>query len=363
MGLFGRRKQTGSQGHPEPLIVSTSEFIERPVERVWDVVTSTLGATRAPYESLSFFPVPGTPADQVGAVWCCFSPLGGGLVSPGVTTEVVDRQEGSRIATRTWFSDGQRLRTIRLEGGPRGCRVYLATRFDPASGVLDGRVEAVYRQLHRDYYSFVTSLATAPGDPVIFEGRAIRASLEAEFHPSVMVSESVFINRPADQVWQFVHDPASTPLVDDTCEHGFTVPGTPSGQVGEQQCFLHRRGDARYATALEVVELQWGRRAVIVSLTGPFPWRTSTEIEPADGGCVLKLSSQVQVSAEEQASVEASLARLHLQLPQRRQGPHGSRARSSQAQLAARLAVIESLEGEWDCSVAERRRTPATHRP
>ena len=304
MGLVGRRRRMGAQTTSEPLIVATREFLEQPVERVWEVVATTLGAVRPPDESLSYFPVPGTPADRVGSLWCCFSPGQNGLV--GLVTEVVDRQEGSRVATRTWFADGEELRTIRLEGWPGGCRVHLATRIGHPS--LDPRQsELAARKRHREYFSFLTSMAAATDNSALVQARPIHPRLDTEFEPSFTFSESIFIDRPASHVWEFAYDPASTRLVDDTCEYGFIVPGTAPRQVGEQQCFVYHRDEKRYATAGEVLELDWGHRAISTSFTGQWPTRSTTVVEAKDGGCVLSVESQGQAPADEQTRGEASI--------------------------------------------------------
>ena len=135
------------------------------------------------------------------------------------------------------------------------------------------------------------------------------------------VTESVTVDlgRPADEVFAVMWDPAS-PLGDPTFETGFTLPGTPSQAVGEVQVQVRRDAEGRRVVqALEVVELEHGRRAVTRTVTSGGAGGGTLTVDPlSPSSC--RLTQEVHVDlpalvlaalvAETRASVQAFLDRL-----------------------------------------------------
>lgn len=138
---------------------------------------------------------------------------------------------------------------------------------------------------------------------------------------TVTVCEEVAIADVApDVVWQLVWNPATSPLVLDNVLAAFTVPGTPSGKVGEMQMHIVKGpGETLTGTIEEVVELGPGYRAVTRSRSTALPCTSTTLILPLDqGGCVLRHSTQLTVAAtaanaareETQAHTQRYLSRV-----------------------------------------------------
>jgi hypothetical protein len=123
------------------------------------------------------------------------------------------------------------------------------------------------------------------------------------------VSDRIAIDRPAEQVWAFVQPPESSVLTSDHVVHAFTVPGTPRGQVGEQQCHVVRGPDGTLTNqVLEVVELDPGRRCVTRMLEPAVAAATVTTVEPSADGCLLSVESRVGAYASHVSDVRANLA-------------------------------------------------------
>ena len=85
---------------------------------------------------------------------------------------------------------------------------------------------------------------------------------------SSVTAASVYIDRPPEQVWDFVYEPANEPLYVKSAVRGFFVPGTPRRTTGEQRCLfvLNVAGPWKGAIgvfAQEVIDVQWGVRLAI----------------------------------------------------------------------------------------------------
>jgi hypothetical protein len=84
-------------------------------------------------------------------------------------------------------------------------------------------------------------------------------------------------------------------LLSSTTARGFKVPETPDG-VGEQQCFIDLEGNA---TIIEVIHFEVERCATtrVLSPSPPVPTRTRFEVQPIEAGCVVILTSEVDLPA------------------------------------------------------------------
>lgn len=133
----------------------------------------------------------------------------------------------------------------------------------------------------------------------------------------VTVSAQVPIARPAGEVWERAWDPTTSVAIDESTTSAFVLPGTPMRSVGEVQCEVKRLPNGGlYGSLTEIVELEWGRRAVTKSLTMPSEDRMITEVIPVgEAGCVLRHSHTLHAVAPDalaahQASVQAYVDRI-----------------------------------------------------
>ncbi|MFI5930691.1 hypothetical protein [Actinoplanes sp. NPDC051494] len=85
--------------------------------------------------------------------------------------------------------------------------------------------------------------------------------------------------RSAEVMWAFMASAASSVELQDDTESGVTLPGSPEG-LGEIQVFIHQDGDVRWASAIEVVEFEAGRRAVTVGMGYELPAYVGLTIDP-----------------------------------------------------------------------------------
>lgn len=100
------------------------------------------------------------------------------------------------------------------------------------------------------------------------------------------VERSIVIDRPVDEVWEFVHDPAKDPLWQTMLVESEQIADGPMGvgtKVREVRHFL----GLRVETAWEVTEYEPNRRSGIESISGPVPFRGGYVLEPVDGATKL----------------------------------------------------------------------------
>ncbi len=113
----------------------------------------------------------------------------------------------------------------------------------------------------------------------------------------VTASVSVRLTSNVDRVWAFLMAPELAHLTDPAVVSAFRVPGTPAGEVGEQQCFIRDEGEGRRSVTLaELVELERPVRMVVRFLTYPNTCVTTYELHP--DGTEVTLSCKVGVLVE-----------------------------------------------------------------
>ncbi len=96
------------------------------------------------------------------------------------------------------------------------------------------------------------------------------------------IEKSVLIDRPVEDVWEYVHDPANdavwqTSIVETRHEGG------PAMDVGTRIVEVRRFLGRRFETAWEVSEFDPPRRSAVRSVSGPIPFAGSYLLEPVDG--------------------------------------------------------------------------------
>ena len=112
---------------------------------------------------------------------------------------------------------------------------------------------------------------------------------------TVRFQEATKLRHPPAAVWALIHPAECAPLLSSTTARGFKVPGTPDG-VGEQQCFIDLEGNA---TIIEVIHFEVERCATtrVVSPAPPVPTRTKFELQPIEAGCIVTITSLVDLPA------------------------------------------------------------------
>jgi uncharacterized membrane protein len=106
------------------------------------------------------------------------------------------------------------------------------------------------------------------------------------------VERSIVIDKPVDQVWTFVHDPAKDPLWQTTLLESQQLTEGPIGigtKVREVRNFLGRRVEM----AWEFTEYEPNRRSAIRAVSGPVPLSGGYALEPVDGGTKLTVAGEL----------------------------------------------------------------------
>lgn len=86
----------------------------------------------------------------------------------------------------------------------------------------------------------------------------------------VTASASARLTVNVDRVWEFLMAPELAHLTELAVVSAFRVPGTPVGEVGEQQCYIQDTGeDRRSVTLLKFIELERPFRMVVRFPTSP----------------------------------------------------------------------------------------------
>lgn len=110
----------------------------------------------------------------------------------------------------------------------------------------------------------------------------------------VTASASARLTVNVDRVWEFLMAPELAHLTELAVVSAFRVPGTPVGEVGEQQCYIQDTGeDRRSVTLLEFIELERPFRMVVRFPTSPTKYVTTYELHPE--GTEVTLSCKVGV--------------------------------------------------------------------
>lgn len=113
----------------------------------------------------------------------------------------------------------------------------------------------------------------------------------------VTATASTRLTAEADGVWEILMAPELAHLTEPAVVSAFRVPGTPEGEVGEQQCFIQDIGEGRRSvTLLEFVELERPFRIVVRCPTYQTSCVITYDIEP--DGTEVTLSCKVGILVE-----------------------------------------------------------------
>jgi carbon monoxide dehydrogenase subunit G len=107
------------------------------------------------------------------------------------------------------------------------------------------------------------------------------------------IERSIAIDRPVDEVWEFVHDPTKDALWQTTLTESEQLTDGPMGvgtRVREVRHFL----GLRVELAWEVTEYEPTRKSAIRGISGPIPLHGGFLLEPVDGGTRLTVSGELE---------------------------------------------------------------------
>ncbi len=96
------------------------------------------------------------------------------------------------------------------------------------------------------------------------------------------IERSVVIDRPVEDVWQYVHNPANDPVWQTSLLETRHEGGPPMG-VGTRMVEVRRFLGRRFETAWEVSEYEPPRQSAVRSVSGPIPFTGSYVLERVDG--------------------------------------------------------------------------------
>ena len=105
------------------------------------------------------------------------------------------------------------------------------------------------------------------------------------------LERSVLIERPIEDVWAFVHEPANDPKWQATIVEAH-APEEPLGvgtKIREVRRFLGRRFEMEY----EVTEYEPHRRSAVRVTSGPIPGGGSYAFEPVNGGTRFSMTLEI----------------------------------------------------------------------
>ena len=106
------------------------------------------------------------------------------------------------------------------------------------------------------------------------------------------IERSIVIDRPVDEVWEFVHDIANDRLWQTTLVESEQLTDGPMGvgaKVREARHFL----GLRIELAWEVTEFEPKRRSAIKGISGPVPLSGGYLLEPVDTGTRFTVSGEL----------------------------------------------------------------------
>jgi hypothetical protein len=106
------------------------------------------------------------------------------------------------------------------------------------------------------------------------------------------IERSIAIDRPVDEVWEFVHDPTKDALWQTTLTESEQLTDGPMGvgtRVREVRHFL----GLRLELAWEVTAYEPTRKSAIKAVSGPIPFAGGYSLEPLDAGTRFTVSGEL----------------------------------------------------------------------
>src|SRR2546423_3208618 len=106
------------------------------------------------------------------------------------------------------------------------------------------------------------------------------------------IERSIVIDRPVDEVWEFVHDTTKDALWQTTLVESEKLTDGPMGlgtRVRERRHFL----GLRIELAWEVTEFEPSTKSAIKAVSGPIPFAGGYRLDPLDAGTRLTVSGEL----------------------------------------------------------------------
>lgn len=225
-------------------------------------------------------------------------------VPPGTRLRVVLGLNGARPFAATYvLEDGAPGLAMSMRAGASSDPEQVIT----VSAVPDGdgavatiaiRARGKRASAGRDRWlaSWLAALSEAAGWQIPNRGPGMPESLRVRCAPGtplrkpLTASASALIAAPPDTVWNVVYAPESSVMTAAEVVAAGVVPGTPAGQAGELQYFVHRGAGGLFTTSvLAVTDLDPGRSARTAGMAFPH-METWHQISPQAQGTRLELT-------------------------------------------------------------------------
>jgi carbon monoxide dehydrogenase subunit G len=106
------------------------------------------------------------------------------------------------------------------------------------------------------------------------------------------IERSIVIDRPIDEVWEFVHDTTKDALWQTTLAESEKLTGGAM-RVGTKVREVRRFLGLRIETAWEVTEYEPNAKSAIRAVSGPIPFTGGYRLEPSDAGTKFTVSGEL----------------------------------------------------------------------
>jgi hypothetical protein len=285
--------------------VEREQLVDALPEKVWELAGSPAGLSARP--GWFAFGVPGVVAgtDRL----CCLLVSGEGSFRPVMDISLVRslavdvRQEipGQLISWQVLSTEpaGKQVFTLSVHPRSGGSAVRIAVSH-VVPRYLNGIRQGYW---HRHVKAWLGSLRAAaegraPWPQAVLPTTMQRAlAASAPLRNPMEASAAVVIDGAPGAVWATLWDPVSSRLIDpERVAWSGHVPGTPTREVGEMQCFVSRAPGGRFVASVTMVTvLADGHRAVSRQLGQPY--ECVHVITPVPGGTRLELTARFSAHA------------------------------------------------------------------
>jgi len=144
LGQSWDRRHTPGDG-TEPFTVQSTVEISKPVQEVWDFVSSPQLSVLLDHHHIRSFPVPGTP-EGVGHQSCSMDRLANGRISVTVS-EVTEHEPPHRLVSKMLTGPSEALALMVLSPTPTGCTFTVSAGIRIAYGTSPKVAPAAQRGL------------------------------------------------------------------------------------------------------------------------------------------------------------------------------------------------------------------------
>lgn len=309
MGTLARRwaeRVLPSTPQTAPLVAIRGEYVREvplPPAQVWSAL-----ATPANHGDLGAgFVIPAQGPEQ----WCLMSDVAGALF--GTIVDVVEREEGHRIALRLSIPAGSVLRDWAVfdAGEPDGSSSLV--RLQLTLTARGARTDAAERSLRLAAEEQVGRFARriAGVEPL---GSRPRGCLEHRSASPLVrrtVEAQLVVPLPVPTVAAALLDPTAYRMNGEPGRSAMVVPGTPAGEVGGMWFEICPSQTQPFAWFLEVVELGPGHRRVLRHHTASHPSDAVTTVSAHPDGSLVRIEHEVVLHEDHVDGLEA-IRRGHL---------------------------------------------------